>query len=128
MRPLFLTLSMFMLGCGGISSSPAGQPADAGGGSTDVAVPTDAVDAIDETAPACLDPLRTGQRDQDLFDCDILGATADAVEPDPMIFKAEIALESNFAVFATSPDSPCGVKIDWSSSESKSFGLMQLTP
>jgi hypothetical protein len=45
-----------------------------------------------------------------------------------MIFKALIDLESAFDLFAISADAPCGRGAGWSLDESKSFGLMQLTP
>jgi hypothetical protein len=51
-----------------------------------------------------------------------------AGEPDPMIFKAQVSLESGFEVIAISPDMPCPIPAGWTEDESKSFGLMQLTP
>jgi hypothetical protein len=63
-----------------------------------------------------------------VHDCLILEEAKAANEPDPMIFKAQVSLESGFNVFAISPDSPCGIHIGWTDEESKSFGLMQLTP
>jgi hypothetical protein len=74
------------------------------------------------------DPLHTCNVSLDAYDCNILALTAAAAEPDAMIFKAQVALESNFQVFAISGDSPCGIKAGWTDMESKSFGLMQLTP
>jgi hypothetical protein len=73
-------------------------------------------------------PLRTCSPNQDAYDCQILQLTTAAAEPDPMIFKAQVSLESNFDILAISPDSPCGTKTGWTDAESKSFGLMQLTP
>jgi hypothetical protein len=48
--------------------------------------------------------------------------------PDPMMVKAQVQQESAFDLFATSPDSPCGIKTGWTDAESKSFGLVQVTP
>jgi soluble lytic murein transglycosylase-like protein len=45
-----------------------------------------------------------------------------------MIFKAQVGLESNFTVYAISPDQPCRIPAGWTVDEAKSFGLMQLTP
>jgi hypothetical protein len=74
------------------------------------------------------DPLHTCKPTVDAYDCRILALTAMAGELDAMIFKAQVSLESNFDVLAISPDSPCGVRMGWTDEESKSFGLMQLTP
>jgi hypothetical protein len=74
------------------------------------------------------DPLYTCSDQWDAYDCQVLELAAAAGEPDPMIFKAQISLESNFEVYAISPDSPCKTPAGWTDAESKSFGLMQLTP
>jgi Transglycosylase SLT domain len=74
------------------------------------------------------DSLHTCNPNQDAYDCMILALATTAAEPDPMIFKAQVALESNFDIEAISPDTPCGVKAGWTADESKSYGLMQLTP
>ena len=73
-------------------------------------------------------PLRTCVAKQDAYDCQIISLTQAASEPDAMIFKAQVSLESAFDVIAISPDAPCGTKVGWTIDESKSFGLMQLTP
>jgi hypothetical protein len=73
-------------------------------------------------------PLRTCVAKQDAYDCQIMSLTQAASEPDAMIFKAQVSLESAFDVIAISPDAPCGTKVGWTVDESKSFGLMQLTP
>src|SRR5579859_7901947 len=81
--------------------------------------------------PMCggqVDPLYTCSDQWDKYDCQVLALAAAANEPDPMIFKAQISLESNFQVYAISPDSPCRTPAGWTDAESKSFGLMQLTP
>jgi hypothetical protein len=74
------------------------------------------------------DPLFTCGGPWDVHDCLILDQARAASEPDPMVFKAQVSLESNFNVFAVSPDSPCAIPSGWTDAESKSFGLMQLTP
>ena len=74
------------------------------------------------------DSLYTCGGPWDAYDCLILEEAMAASEPDPMIFKAQISLESNFNVLAISPDSPCGIHTGWTDAESKSFGLLQLTP
>jgi hypothetical protein len=84
-----------------------------------------------DTAAECNgapNPLRTCVEKQDLYDCQILALTKAGNEPDPMIFKAQVSLESGFDVIAISPDSPCPIPSGWTEAESKSFGLMQLTP
>jgi len=45
-----------------------------------------------------------------------------------MIIKSMIMQESAFQPNAASGDSPCGIPIGWTLYESKSFGLMQVTP
>jgi hypothetical protein len=45
-----------------------------------------------------------------------------------MMIKSVIMQESYFDIFAVSSDIPCGVPDGWTDQESKSFGLMQLTP
>jgi hypothetical protein len=73
------------------------------------------------------DPLQTGSSN-DQFDCFILASASDRMHPDPMLVKAQIAQESAFNPFSTSPDSPCGIHMGWTDGESKSFGLTQITP
>jgi hypothetical protein len=87
-------------------------------------------DAIPQCDPNAMnpDPLHTCNETWDAHDCLVLEAAKNAGEPDPMIFKAQMSLESNFNVFAISPDSPCGPEAGWTDEETKSFGLMQLTP
>jgi len=97
------------------------NPVSSGPGACD-GVPQCAADAGNP------DPLHTCNVSIDAYDCQILALAAEASEPDPMIFKAQVALESNFQVFAVSPDSPCRSPAGWTDMESKSFGLMQLTP
>lgn len=81
------------------------------------------------------DPLRTGLVAQqtgvsvDAFDCQILKWSAKYNEPDPMIFKAIIYVESRFdQTAAACPNLPCGTPSGWSASESGCYGLMQVVP
>jgi Transglycosylase SLT domain len=73
-------------------------------------------------------PLLTHSQ-KDGYDCLFLDRAAQYQEPDAMIFKAQTDLESGFNPLAVSPDSPCGTThLDWSEPETKSYGLMQVTP
>jgi len=47
---------------------------------------------------------------------------------DKMMIKSVIMQESNFDMFLVSSDIPCGVPSGWTDQESRSFGLMQVTP
>ncbi len=81
------------------------------------------------------DPLKTGLVAMqtgisvDSFDCDILEWAAKYGEPDPMIFKAIIYVESRFDDTAVAcPNDPCGTPAGWTTAESGCFGLMQVVP
>ncbi len=92
----------------------------------------------DSPAPArsCdADPLRTGLVAMqtgvsvDAFDCNVLAWAAAYGEPDPMIFKAIIYVESRFDQFSVAcPNMPCGTPAGWSAAESGCYGLMQIVP
>jgi hypothetical protein len=84
---------------------------------------------------SCEDPLRTGIVIEwsgvpvDRYDCQILRHTAAYGEPDAMIFKAIIDIESNFEHDATGcPNLPCGVPWGWTESECYCYGVMQVVP
>ncbi len=89
-----------------------------------------------DAAGACdVDVLRTGLTAQqtgvsvDAFDCQILEWTATYNEPDPMIFKAIIYVESRFDQTSVAcPNLPCGTPTGWTAAESGCFGLMQIVP
>jgi hypothetical protein len=50
-------------------------------------------------------------------------------EPDPMIFKAIMYVESRFDQTAVAcPNMPCGTPTGWSAAESGCLGLMQVVP
>ena len=81
------------------------------------------------------DPLHTGITAQqtgvsaDAFDCQILEIAAKYHEPDPMIFKAIMYLESRFdKTSAGCPNLPCGMPSGWTAEESGCYGLMQIVP
>jgi Transglycosylase SLT domain len=81
------------------------------------------------------DPLKTGLTAQqtgvsvDAFDCPILSWSAHYAEPDPMVFKAIIYVESRFDDTSVAcPNMPCGTPSGWTSQESGCFGLMQVVP
>jgi hypothetical protein len=82
-----------------------------------------------------VDPLLTGLVavqtgvSVDAFDAQILQFAAMYGEPDPMIFKAQIYVESRFDDTAVAcPNMPCGVPSGWSPAEAGCFGLMQIVP
>jgi hypothetical protein len=65
----------------------------------------------------------------DAFDCQILEIADKYHEPDPMIFKAIMYLESRFDNTATAcPNLPCGTPSGWTADESGCYGLMQIVP
>jgi hypothetical protein len=73
--------------------------------------------------------IKTGDSRYDQFDSLILTSTKKyGMSSDPMMIKAMIMQESSFDQYSISSDSPCGVPNGWSNIESKSFGLMQVTP
>jgi hypothetical protein len=120
-----------MAGAGGAAgSSPhvdggAGASAAAG---YDAAPPADAHPADGGACSATADPLKTWSTRNDVYDCTILDLAARYGHPDPMMVKAQVAQESSFQIFSISPDSPCGTHAGWTDAESKSFGLIQVTP
>ena len=81
------------------------------------------------------DPLATGLVAQqtgvavDSFDCPILAWSAQLGEPDPMIFKAIIYVESRFDQTSVAcTNLPCGQPTGWSTMEAGCLGLMQIVP
>jgi hypothetical protein len=84
---------------------------------------------------SCEDPLHTGIVIEwsgipvDRYDCQILRFTEKYGEPDAMIFKAIIRVESGFHHDATGcPNLPCGIPPGWTEQECYCFGLMQVVP
>lgn len=74
--------------------------------------------------------LTTGNVSEDLWDDLILHYCTQHAHPNPRIIKCQAKWESDqtFDIFCTSSDSPCGVYPGWTSLESRSFGLLQVTP
>jgi hypothetical protein len=110
---------------GGADSSAAGAGHDA------APTPTPPDARASDSGAACspsADPLKTGNTRNDAYDCTILDVSARYGHPDPMMVKAQIEQESSFQIFSISPDSPCGTHAGWTDAESKSFGLIQVTP
>jgi hypothetical protein len=112
-----IALAMVVAACGSSSS---------GGSKPDTMIITGSCD---------VDPLRTGLVAQqtgvsvDAFDCQVLEWTAYYSEPDPMIFKAIMYVESRFDQTSVAcPNLPCGMPTGWTSTESGCFGLMQIVP
>jgi hypothetical protein len=64
----------------------------------------------------------------DQFDSYIINAANQYGITDKMMIKSVITQESHFDIFSVSPDVPCGVPDGWTDQESRSFGLMQITP
>jgi hypothetical protein len=77
------------------------------------------------------DPLRTELVVEqtgisaDAYDCEILKYAAQFNEPDPMIFKAIIYVESRFDYTAVGCPNACGTPAGWSPEECGCCGLMQ---
>jgi len=76
---------------------------------------------------ACLN-LTTGQADRDAFDAAIARQCSAWNWTWPLVVKAVIYQESSFEIFAISDDTPCGIEPGWTSIESRSFGISQITP
>ena len=65
----------------------------------------------------------------DSYDCSVLEWTAKDSEPDPMIFKAIMYVESRFDNKAVAcPNDPCGVPPGWAVAEAGCYGVMQVVP
>jgi hypothetical protein len=104
----------------------------------------------DQTATACTpsgpgtidpgpcdpDPLRTNLpplwngNSVDAYDCPILQSTAEHNEPDAMIFKAIIYVESRFQYDAVgcTDNGPCCPEVGWTAAECACLGMMQNGP
>ena len=72
--------------------------------------------------------VATGNTMYDQFDLYILGSVQKYRFTDPMIIKSMVMQESAFQPNAVSSDIPCGMPRGWTAYESRSFGLMQVTP
>ena len=72
--------------------------------------------------------IGTGNASYDRYDNYILSSSQKYTFSDPMMIKAMIMQESAFISNAVSPDDPCGIPKGWTAYQSRSFGLMQVTP
>jgi hypothetical protein len=118
---LVAVLPACLIACNGSS----GSPQDGGSGSDVV-----------YSGSCDPDPLKTGLTAQqtgvsvDAFDCEVLQWSAYYDEPDPMIFKAIMYVESRFDDTSVAcPNLPCGTPSGWdASTECGCYGLMQVVP
>jgi glycosyl hydrolase family 16 len=74
--------------------------------------------------------LSTGNVAEDIYDDLIVQYCAQYGHPNPRIVKCQVKWESDqvFDIYCTSADTPCGIFPGWTSAESRSFGLLQVTP
>jgi hypothetical protein len=126
-----LGATLVALGCGGGSSGNASGSGDGGtGGSTDGATATlDAGTCNPDPLKTGLPPLFNGNS-VDMYDCPILTFTAKYNEPDAMIFKAIVYVESRFQYDAVgcTGNSGCCPQRNWSGTECGCLGAMQTGP
>ena len=78
--------------------------------------------------PSSSDGIATSNASYDRYDSNIVTYSQQYSFPDAMMVKSVIMQESAFVSNAVSPDKPCGTPVGWTSYQSHSFGLMQLTP
>jgi hypothetical protein len=95
-------------------------------------VPVDGGVPLSAAQTACTpDPLKTGLTatqtgiSADAYDCIILKYTAELGEPDAMIFKAIIYVESRFDYIAVGCPNTCGCPSGWAAEECGCLGLTQ---
>ena len=85
-----------------------------------------------QTNTVCVLPkpqfISTGNSTRDQFDSYIINASDFYGITDKLLVKSLIMQESSFNSFLISSDIPCGIPDGWTEQESKSFGLMQVTP
>jgi hypothetical protein len=116
-----------------VSACSGGDDSSASGGSDSGS--TSGGDGSVVSGSCDTDPLKTGLTAQqtgvsvDAFDCQILQWSAKYNEPDPMIFKGIIYVESRFDDTSVAcPNDPCGTPNGWTTAESGCYGLMQVVP
>ena len=125
-----------LVGCSSTKSGTGGTGgADAGGAGEGGSVGEAGGGVVLDAGSCATDPLHTGLttpqngNSVDAFDCPILQWTTHYDEPDPMVFKAIIDVESRFVDTAVAcTNDPCGTPSGWNASESGCFGLMQVVP
>jgi len=120
-RPLFTLAAVWLFACSTNDAHP--RP------SLNISHAPDA--AVGDESCAT-DPLRTHLTiewsgvDEDAYDCEVLKYTTQFNEPDPMIFKAIIYVESRFDYTAVGcPDACPPCPAGWSAEECGCVGLMQ---
>jgi hypothetical protein len=121
---LVSAISLATTGCKGESDDSPATPCTAGGPGTF------------DPGPCDPDPLRTNldplwnDLSVDIYDCPILEYTAQYDEPDAMIFKAIVYVESRFQYDAVgcTGNGPCCPEIGWSARECACLGVMQNGP
>jgi hypothetical protein len=122
---LSLVAVALLVACGSGGSARDGGARDAAVRGGDAAINTSCDKDVLHTG---LTTTQTGVS-VDAYDCDILAATVANSEPDPMIFKAIIYVESRFDPNAIAcSNMPCGTPSGWSASETGCYGLMQIVP
>ena len=125
----------------GVTEDASGAEESSGEGDAtgqgDAGTAADGNAAPDGATPGSCSPdiLHTGLTAQqtgvsvDAFDCPILEWAAKYGEPDPMIFKAIIYVESRFDDTSVAcANDPCGTPKGWTTAESGCYGLMQVVP
>ncbi|MFO0738301.1 MAG: transglycosylase SLT domain-containing protein [Labilithrix sp.] len=129
MRSALLLFSLVGLAaCSSDEPSASDAGAGAGAGRSDAGGVTPATGCDASKLRTGLVAKQTGVN-VDAFDCAILAATAKYHEPDPMIFKAIIYVESRFdRTSVACPNLPCNQPAGWTNEESRCYGLMQIVP
>ena len=129
-----VALLLVVVGCSGPKSGTSGTGATDAGGASEGGIPGDGGPVAVDTG-SCADPLKTGLTAMqtgvsvDAFDCPVLEWATKYGEPDPMIFKAIMYVESRFDDTSVAcPNDPCGTPTGWTAAESGCFGLMQIVP
>ena len=121
-------------GCSSDGSSTSGGASTDGGNKTDGGGEGGAT--LGDAGACASDPLKTNLaplfngNSVDMYDCPILTLTAKYAEPDAMIFKAIIYVESRFqydAVGCTS-NTGCCPQSNWTDPECACLGVMQSGP
>lgn len=127
--------STVLAACGDDSGAGASGGAGAGGDGAGATAAGGSAGAGASPAICDTDPLETGLVavqtgiSVDIADCSILHWASEYGEPDPMIVKAMIYVESRFDNAAAGcPNLPCGLPDGWAESEAGCYGMMQVVP
>ncbi len=140
MTAAVLAASVVPFGCGSGDDGNANGASVDGGSTSDASLATDgsstASDATIDSGVCSTDPLKTNLaplfngNSVDMYDCAILALTAKYGEPDAMIFKAIIYVESRFQYDAVgcTGNSGCCPASNWTDAECACLGVMQSGP